>query len=128
MHLGDGGGGERRLDERVEGILDGRAERALHDLPRDLARERRNMVAEESQLRGDVLGNKVRTGGQSLPELDEDGSQGLEGPPDPDPARRPPRVVRLAGPDPEHDEVEAVSHRDPRDADQPQQPSHRIGK
>ena len=126
VHLGDGGGGEGRFVERLERLPNGGAEGTLHDLPGRRARERRHVVTQERQLRGNVVGDEIRTGGQGLPELHEDGSERLEGPPDPDPARRPPRIVRPAGPDPEHDEVEAVSHRDARDADQPQQPPHRI--
>ena len=126
VHLGDGGGGERRLAELLERLLDGRAERALHDRPGHRPRERRHVVAEERELRRDVVGNEVRAGGEGLPELDEDGPEGLEGAADPDRARRPPRVVVLPGEDSEDDEVETVSHRDARDAEQPQEPSHRI--
>ena len=126
VHLRDRGGGERRLDELLEPLVEGRAERALHDRPRRLARERRHVVAEERELLRDVVGDEVRAGGQGLPELHEDGAQGLQGPADPDPARGPPRIVVLAGQDAEHDEVETIPDRDPRDAEQSPQPSHRL--
>ena len=125
MHLGDGRRGERRLVERLERLLDGRPERALHDDAGLHSRERRHVIEQGRELLGDVLGHEVGTRGQNLPELHEDGAEGFQGPTYPYRPGRTARVVVAAGPEAGHHEIESETDRDGRDADQPQELSHR---
>ena len=62
--------GTGRMD--ADGNADCRIVDVGHDKPRDLAIERCHPVLQVGQFLGDVAGHQVTTGGQDLPELDED--------------------------------------------------------
>ena len=71
MHLADGRGGDRLLDELDEEPLD-RLAQLLRDHLLDLGeRERADVVLELSQLDDDVRRHDVRPRGQELAELHE---------------------------------------------------------
>ena len=71
MHLGDRGGGDRRVVEAGEQRVDRLAELGLDDAPGLGAGESRQMVLQLRQVGRDLFAQKIGAGRQGLAELDE---------------------------------------------------------
>ena len=82
MHLGDGGGRQRRLVEVVEQGLYGAAQACLDLATGGLTAEGGHPVLQQSQLFGDIRRQQIAPGREHLAELDEDGAERREGEPD----------------------------------------------
>ena len=94
MGLGDGGGGDRLAEGRVE-TLDRPPQRALDLGPGDGGVEGRQTVLEVRQVLGELAAEDVGAGRQHLAQLDGDGAEALQRPgqplarpPDPGPGAR----------------------------------------
>ena len=77
VHLGDGGGGDRRA-ELGEVILEPAAERLLDGAARLGHGERRQPVLQVAQVAGELGADQVGAGGQELAELDVAGAEAGE--------------------------------------------------
>ena len=78
MDLRDRRGRERRRVELRENIRDRAAKRALERRDRERAGERRHLVLELRELRGDLRSEQIGPHGQHLAELHEDRAELLE--------------------------------------------------
>jgi hypothetical protein len=130
VHLRNRRRRERLGVESGEQLADRLAERALERLNRELARERRHLVLQLRELRGELGRQNVGTHRERLAELHEDRAELLErdaqpraqrqraAPAGQQPAhpRHRPQQVR-----PPHDLVEPVAHEHALDREHPQQ-------
>jgi hypothetical protein len=78
VHLGDGGGGDRR-PELGEMIFEPPAERLLHGAARFRHGERRQVVLQQRQLAGELCADDVGARREKLPELDVAGAEAGQG-------------------------------------------------
>src|SRR5690606_764951 len=78
VHLGDGGGGQRRRVETGEDLFRRPAQGGFDLGPQRLEVEGRSSALELFELGDPVGGQQVRAGGQDLAQLDEGGAQRLQ--------------------------------------------------
>lgn len=79
VDLGDGGGGHRDIVEATKENVRRLLQLLFDDPPGDGSLERRQPVAQVSQIGGEIVAENVGAGGQRLPQLDERRAGGLQG-------------------------------------------------